>query len=135
VRRILVVDDEPGILSALRRVLRRDGYEILAAPSAKEGLRILGDHDVQVILSDQRMPEMSGTEFLSRVRDLYPETIRIILSGYTDLESIADAINRGSIYKFLTKPWEDDLLRENIREAFNHHDSFRNRAIPRSESH
>ncbi len=134
VRRILVVDDEPGILSALRRVLRRDGYEILAASSAKEGLRILGDHDVQVILSDQRMPEMSGTEFLSRVRDLYPETIRIILSGYTDLESIADAINRGSIYKFLTKPWDDDLLRENIREAFNHHDSFRNRAIPRLDS-
>lgn len=134
VRRILVVDDEPGILSALRRVLRRDGYEILAASSAKEGLRILGDHDVQVILSDQRMPEMSGTEFLSRVRDLYPETIRIILSGYTDLESIADAINRGSIYKFLTKPWEDDLLRENIREAFSHHDSARNRAMRQSAS-
>lgn len=69
-RKILVVDDELGILAALKRVLRRDGYEILTAPSAKEGLRILGDHDVQVILSDQRMPEMSGTEFLSRVRDL-----------------------------------------------------------------
>ena len=129
VRKILIVDDEPGILSALKRVLRRDGYEILAAPSAREGLKILGDHEVQVILSDQRMPEMSGTEFLSRVRELYPETIRIILSGYTDLESIANAINRGSIYKFLTKPWEDDLLRENIREAFTHHDAARARAL------
>ena len=133
--KVLVVDDEPGILSALKRVLRRDGYEILAASSAKEGLRILGDHDVQVILSDQRMPEMSGTEFLSRVRDLYPETIRIILSGYTDLESIADAINRGSIYKFLTKPWEDDLLRENVREAFSHHDAVRTRAMRQSVAH
>ncbi|MNE89899.1 Hydrogenase transcriptional regulatory protein hupR1 [compost metagenome] len=74
------------------------------------------------------MPEMSGTDFLARARDLYPETIRIVLSGYTDLESISDAINRGSIYKFLTKPWDDDLLRENIREAFAHHDLARNKS-------
>lgn len=66
---------------------------------------------------------------------IYPETIRIILSGYTDLESIADAINRGSIYKFLTKPWDDDLLRENIREAFSHHDAARNRAMRQTASH
>lgn len=74
------------------------------------------------------MPEMSGTDFLSRARDLYPDTIRIVLSGYTDLESISDAINRGSIYKFLTKPWDDDLLRENIREAFRHHDVARSKS-------
>lgn len=122
-RKILVVDDEPSILTAMRRLLRRDGYEILTANSAKEGFEMLGQHDVQVILSDQRMPEMSGTEFLSRARELYPETIRIVLSGYTDLESISDAINRGAIYKFLTKPWDDDLLRENIREAFRHHEA------------
>jgi len=66
------------------------------------------------------MPEMSGTEFLSRVRELHPETIRIILSGYTDLESITTAVNRGAIYRFLTKPWDDDLLRDHIREAFRH---------------
>lgn len=123
VKRILVVDDEPGILASLRRLLRRDGYEILTANSAREGFDILGQQEVQVILSDQRMPEMSGTEFLSRARELYPETIRIVLSGYTDLESISDAINKGAIYKFLTKPWDDDLLRENIREAFRHHDT------------
>lgn len=125
VRTILLVDDEPGILSALSRLLRNDGYDILTATTAEEGLDILGNHDVQVILSDQRMPGMSGAEFLSRVRDIYPETIRIILSGYADLESIADAINRGSIYKFLTKPWEDELLRANIREAFIHHGAAR----------
>jgi len=95
----------------------------LTANSAKEGFLILAQQEVQVILSDQRMPEMSGTEFLSRARELYPETIRIVLSGYTDLESISDAINRGSIYKFLTKPWDDELLRENIREAFRHYDA------------
>ncbi|HTH10297.1 MAG TPA: response regulator, partial [Acidovorax sp.] len=123
VRRILVVDDEPSILASTRRLLRREGYEILTAQSAREGFELLAQHDVQVILSDQRMPEMSGTEFLSRARELYPETIRIVLSGYTDLESISDAINRGAIYKFLTKPWDDDLLRDNIREAFRHYDT------------
>ncbi|MCW8957050.1 MAG: response regulator, partial [Gammaproteobacteria bacterium] len=70
------------------------------------------------ILSDQRMPEMSGVEFLSQVKQLYPDTMRMVLSGYTDLNSVTDAINRGAIYKFLTKPWEDDLLRENIVKAF-----------------
>ena len=122
-KKILIVDDEPGILASMRRLLRRDGYEILTANSAKDGFDILAQQEVQIILSDQRMPEMSGTEFLSRARELYPETIRIVLSGYTDLESISDAINRGAIYKFLTKPWDDDLLRENIREAFRHHDA------------
>ena len=73
---------------------------------------------MQVVISDQRMPDMSGTEFLSRVRQLYPQTVRLVLTGYTDLESVTDAINRGAIYKFLTKPWDDDQLRDQIREAF-----------------
>ncbi|MGH8432911.1 MAG: response regulator, partial [Pseudomonas sp.] len=76
---------------------------------------------VQVILSDQRMPEMNGTEFLSRVKDLYPATIRIVLSGYTDLKSVTDAINQGAIYKFLTKPWDDAQLRSTIAQAFQHY--------------
>ncbi|HJV92049.1 MAG TPA: EAL domain-containing protein, partial [Azonexus sp.] len=115
---LLIVDDESNVLQALRRVLRKDGYEILSAGSAREGFDILANHEVQVILSDQRMPEMSGTEFLSRVRELYPDTIRIVLSGYTDLQSITEAVNRGAIYRFLTKPWDEDLLRDHIREAF-----------------
>lgn len=119
-RTLLLVDDEPNILSALTRLLRRDGYRILTATSAAVGLELLALHEVQVIISDQRMPEMSGTEFLGRVKEMYPDTIRIVLSGYTELRSITDAINHGAIYKFLTKPWEDDLLRENIREAFAH---------------
>ncbi len=117
-RTLLLVDDEENITSSLSRMLRRDGYRILRASSGQEGLKILAKNPVGVIVSDQRMPEMSGTEFLSRVRERHPETIRIVLSGYTDLNSVTEAINRGAIYKFLTKPWEDDQLRAHIEEAF-----------------
>lgn len=123
-RTLLLVDDEENILRALRRLLRRDGYRILTAASGSEGLERLEETEVGVIVSDQRMPGMTGTEFLSRVRELHPDTVRIVLSGYTDLESITDAINRGAIYKFLTKPWEDDLLRHNIRQAFEHYEIY-----------
>ncbi|PKO33699.1 MAG: diguanylate phosphodiesterase [Betaproteobacteria bacterium HGW-Betaproteobacteria-7] len=115
---LLLVDDEPNILNSLSRLLRREAYQILTATSPLEAFEVLAKHPVQVILSDQRMPEMSGTEFFSRVRQLYPDTIRIVLTGYTDLDSVTGAINRGAIYKFLTKPWDDDLLREQVREAF-----------------
>lgn len=117
-RTILLVDDEENITSALTRLLRRDGYDILRANSGKAGLELLKDHQVGVIISDQRMPEMSGTEFLTRVKVLYPDTVRIVLSGYTELNSVTEAINQGAVYKFLTKPWEEDLLRANVEEAF-----------------
>ena len=115
---LLLVDDEPNILASLSRLLRREGFQILTALSPSEAFEHLAKQPVQVILSDQRMPEMSGTEFFARVRQLYPETIRIVLTGYTDLDSVTGAINRGAIYKFLTKPWDDDQLREQIRDAF-----------------
>jgi diguanylate cyclase (GGDEF)-like protein len=118
---LLLLDDEVNVLRALTRLLRRDGYQILTASSAQDAFTLLAKHDVQVILSDQRMPEMNGTEFLRRIKDLYPDTIRLVLSGYTDLKSVTEAINQGSIYKFLTKPWDDGHLRATIAEAFNHH--------------
>jgi FixJ family two-component response regulator len=117
-RTLLLVDDEENITSALVRLLRRDGYNILRANSGAEGLALLAQNEVGVIISDQRMPGMSGVEFLSKVREQYPDTVRIVLSGYTELNSVTDAINRGAVYKFLTKPWEDDLLRANVEEAF-----------------
>jgi len=117
-RTLLLVDDEENITSALVRLLRRDGYNILRANSGTEGLALLAQNEVGVIISDQRMPGMSGVEFLSKVREQYPDTVRIVLSGYTELNSVTDAINRGAVYKFLTKPWEDDLLRANVEEAF-----------------
>ena len=121
-RTILLVDDEINIISALKRTLRRDGYTILTANSGAEGLALLAQHEVGVIISDQRMPHMTGVAFLRKVKMLYPKTIRIVLSGYTELESVTSAINEGAIYKFLTKPWDDDLLRDNIRKAFGHYE-------------
>ena len=117
-RSILLVDDEINIIQALKRTLRPDGYNILTANSGEAGLDLLAHHDVGVIISDQRMPHMTGVDFLRKVKALYPKTLRIVLSGYTELESVTSAINEGAIYKFLTKPWDDDLLLDNIREAF-----------------
>lgn len=117
-RTILLVDDERNILSSLHRLLRLDGYRILTAGGGLEGLEMLAQHEVDVILSDQRMPGMTGVEFLRRVKSIHPRTVRIVLSGYTELQSITDAINEGAIYKFLTKPWDDNLLRANVEEAF-----------------
>jgi len=119
---LLLLDDEPNVLSSLMRLLRRDGYQILPAHNAQEAFSLLATHEVQVVVSDQRMPEMSGTDFLSRVRKLYPGTVRIILSGYAELESVLNAINRGEIYRFYTKPWDDQALRDNIRDAFRYHE-------------
>ncbi|MCO5976349.1 EAL domain-containing protein [Ideonella oryzae] len=117
-RTLLLVDDEDNILAALRRLLRRDGYEILTARNGDEALRCLAEHPVDVILSDQRMPGMTGVEFLHRAAALYPDTVRMTLSGFTDLQSIIDAVNEGAVYKFLTKPWDDDRLRAHVAEAF-----------------
>jgi len=118
---LLLVDDEANILSTLKRMFHKDDYNILCAGSAAEGFELLALHEVQVILCDQRMPVMNGTEFLDRVKEMYPDTLRIILSGYTDLNSIIDAINRGSIYRFYTKPWDNKEMRENIQSAFRHY--------------
>lgn len=119
-RTLLLVDDEESILSALKRVFRRDGYHILTATSGARALELLADEPVDVIVSDQRMPGMTGIEFFREAKRLYPDTVRITLSGYTDLESIIQAVNEGYVYKFLTKPWEDDLLRDHVSQAFEH---------------
>jgi len=117
---LLLVDDEENILASLRRLLRKDRYRILCANNGQAGLDILATEKVDVIISDQRMPHMVGTVFLRLARDLSPYSIRMILSGYTDLESVTAAINEGAVYKFLTKPWEDDILRLSIKEALRH---------------
>ena len=135
-RRLLLVDDEDNIVRALVRLLRREGYEIFTANSGKEGLEILKTQAIGVIISDQRMPEMNGVEFLSKVKDLYPDIIRIVLSGYTDLKSVTEAINEGAIYKFLTKPWEDDLIKKNIEEAFTRYELvFENEYLSKQLKH
>ena len=118
---LLLVDDDVNVLSSLHRLFRRDGYRILTAVSPAEAFDLLALYPVQVIVCDQRMPILSGTEFLAKVKEMYPDTIRIILSGYTGLEAVLDSINRGAIYRFYTKPWDDTQLRDNIRLAFHHY--------------
>ena len=119
---LLLVDDEENIVKSLSRTLRRDGYEILTASSGESALEILENHNVGVIISDQRMPGMTGSVFLSKAKEIRPDSIRIMLSGYTELNSVTGAVNEGNIFKFLSKPWEDDFLRKNVREAFEYYE-------------
>lgn len=119
---VLCVDDEENILKALKRVLRKENYKLLTAASGKEGLKILEKNNVHLVLSDQRMPEMSGTDLFSEIKELYPDTIRIILSGYTEISSITDSVNKGHIYKFFLKPWNDENLKIELRKALDQYD-------------
>jgi len=124
---LLLVDDDANILSALKRLLRRENYRILTATNSQEALAKLAEHEVGVIIIDQRMPGGSGTELLAQARVMHPKTIRMLLTGYTDLVILTEAINRGEIYKFLTKPWEDADLLNAVRDAFRHYGNMANR--------
>ncbi|GAB6904922.1 Protein with response regulator receiver domain [Desulfosarcina cetonica] len=119
---VLCIDDEPNILNALKRLLRKENYRLLTGSSGREGLDILAANEVHVVVSDQRMPEMNGTEFLKQVRERYPNILRIILTGYTDVDTITEAINEGHIYKFFLKPWNDHNLKLEIRQALEQYD-------------
>ena len=121
-RVLLCVDDERSVLQALRRVLRREPYQIVTATGGQEGLALLQTQRVQVVVSDQRMPEMAGTEFLEQVKIHYPETVRVILSGYAEVYAIIDAINKAEVYRFLPKPWQDEELKYILQECFEQYD-------------
>ena len=119
---VLCVDDEKNVLQSLKRLLRREEYCLLTATSGAEGLKILEENDVHLVISDQRMPLMSGTEFLAKVKERYPSAIRIILTGYTDVETITESINKGHVYKFFLKPWNDQSLKLEIKQALEYYD-------------
>lgn len=119
---VLCVDDEANILHSIKRLLRKEGYGLLTASSGIEGLKILEENNVHLVLSDQRMPQMSGTEFLAEVKEKYPDVIRIILTGYTQVDSITESINKGNIYKFFLKPWNDQNLKLEIGKALEQYD-------------
>jgi DNA-binding NtrC family response regulator len=113
---ILIVDDEPEILYSLRGLLRKE-FDVHTATSGYEGLQVLRRQPVHVVLTDQRMPETTGVEFLKRVRAEHPEAVRLIFTGYADIKAVIDAINQGSVYRYLTKPWDPDELRAVLHQA------------------
>jgi response regulator RpfG family c-di-GMP phosphodiesterase len=119
---ILCVDDERNILQSLKRLLRKEGYNLLLADSGDEAFKLLEDNEVHLVISDQRMPQMSGTEFLATVKERFPDVLRVILTGYTDVDSITESINKGHIYKFFLKPWNDHNLKLEIRQALDQYD-------------
>ncbi|MFQ5598137.1 MAG: EAL domain-containing protein, partial [Nitrospiria bacterium] len=129
-RTLLILDDEADVVNFLKSLFIHEGYRILTAACAKEAFHLLANNAVGVIVADQRLPGMSGAEFLHRVKKRYPDTIRIILTGYADLATMADAINKGAIYKFFTKPCDNEQLRANIREAFEYYELRRDNKRP-----
>jgi response regulator RpfG family c-di-GMP phosphodiesterase len=118
---ILLVDDEPEILFSLRGLLRRE-FELHTAERGAQALEILRQHPIHVIMSDQRMPEMTGVELLRRARAEFPQAIRILFTGYADIKSVIEAINEARVYRYLTKPWDPDELCALLHEACGEYD-------------
>jgi signal transduction histidine kinase len=118
---ILVVDDEPDVVQSVKDLLRLD-YDVFGATRATDGLKILQERRIDVVMSDQRMPEMTGVEFLTRVRDPHPDATRLLFTGYADIHAVIDAINQGNVYRYITKPWDPDELQTVIHEACERHD-------------
>ena len=119
---ILCVDDEPNILSSLRRLFRPHGYRVLVAESGAAGLALLEQEQVELVISDMRMPQMDGAQFLEQVRLRWPDTMRLLLTGYSDVQSILAAINRGEIHRYITKPWDDNDILLIVRHALERRD-------------
>lgn len=124
--KIIAVDDEPNNLRALERLFRHD-YEVITAESGEEALRLLSEHDVALVITDQRMPNMTGVELLKRTADIRPHMVRIILTGYTDVETLVEAINSGLVYKYVTKPWDNEELRLTVNRALEHFETLKGR--------
>lgn len=120
---VLFVDDEISIINTLKRLLRNEDYHLLTATSAQQALELLNQHCVNIVVSDMRMPHVSGTEFLEQVKFEHPTVSRMIMSGYADLESVVNAINHGNISQFITKPWDNDTLKKIIVNHLNSHQS------------
>jgi len=113
---ILLVDDEPRITSALKAIFRRD-YQVLIANSGRDALSMLEEHSVDVLISDQRMPEMTGSELLATVSRTHPQVMRVLLTGFMDRQAIVDSINEGEVYRFINKPWDNTQIGEIVAEA------------------
>src|SRR5271156_2122572 len=113
---LLIVDDEPNVCDSVADLLRRE-FRVLKANSAEEGYRIMQQEEVHIVMSDQRMPQITGVELLTKVKARHPQAIRMLFTGFADLESIIAAINQGHIYQFMKKPWQPEELQSAVREA------------------
>ena len=113
---LLVIDDEPDVCDSVHDLLRRE-FRVLKANSAQDGIRLMQDEEVHIIMTDQRMPTITGVELLANVKSKKPQAVRMLFTGYADLESIVAAINQGHIYQFLKKPWRPEELQEAVRQA------------------
>ncbi len=125
-RTFLVVDDEPDILDSIQRMFRHD-YRVLTAQTAERALEIIDAEDVQVVMTDQRMPNTNGVEFLAELRERYPHIVRVLFTGYSDIDHVIDAINEGHVYRYISKPWKPSELRLFVEQAFEYYESERER--------
>ena len=124
--KVMIVDDEPANLRLLERLFRQD-YTVIVSESGEEALRLLAQHDVALLITDQRMPNMTGIELLNQTETLRPHMVRMILTGYTDVGTLVEAINGGLVYKYLTKPWSNEDLRLSVSRALQHYEANRTR--------
>src|SRR5436853_5485722 len=118
---LLVVDDEPDLVQSVQDLLRFE-YRVLGATRATEGLRIVERENVHIVMTDQRMPEMTGTEFLGRLRQSHPDVVRLLFTAYADIKAVTDAINQGRVYRYIAKPWEPEELQGVLRQAVEHYE-------------
>src|SRR5437660_564541 len=118
---VLVVDDEADVVQSVQDLLRLD-YRVLGATRAADALALLQQEEVHIVMTDQRMPGMTGVEFLRQVRGQHPDAIRLLFTGYADIKAVIDAINRGNVYRYISKPWDPDELQSIIRQAAEQYD-------------
>lgn len=118
---LLVIDDEPDLVQSVKALLRFE-YKVLGATRAHEGLQIMEQTPVHIVMSDQRMPEMTGVQLLTQIREKYPDTVRLLFTAYADMQAVIDAINEGNIYRYITKPWATGDLQAMLRQAAEHYD-------------
>jgi DNA-binding NtrC family response regulator len=126
--KIMIVDDEPANLRTLERLFRPD-YQVVTAPSGAEALALLEQHDVALMISDQRMPAMTGIELMMKTVAIRPQMVKILLTGYTDVGALIEALNSGLVYRYLTKPWNNDDLRTTVSRALEYYEITKSRHI------
>lgn len=127
---LLIVDDEPNVCDSVHDLLRRE-YRVLKAHSAQEGYQLMQEEEVHIVMSDQRMPQITGVELLTKLKSRYPQAVRMLFTGFADLESVIAAINQGHVFQFIRKPWQPEELMEAVRQAADEYDRLEQAALER----